>query len=87
MRSGDRANLSIPSVWVAHPDFAKNPDLVVKWLKANVEAVEWMKKDPKTYEMYKKYDVMRGLDTPDVAIRDEANFAAELCLHQIKSTG
>ena len=76
--SGDRANLSIPSVWVAHPDFAKkHPDLVVKWLKANVEAVEWMKKDPqKTYEMYKKYDVMRGFDTPDAAIRDEAKLAA-----------
>ena len=72
------AGLSIPSVWVAHPKFAKkNPDLVEKWLKANLEAIAWIKKDPKrTFELYKKYDKYRGFETSEGVLREEAILAA-----------
>lgn len=71
------AGLSIPSVWVAHPDFAaKRPDLVVKWLKANLDAVAWMKEnEQRTFDLYKKYDQFRGFNTPDEGIREEVKLA------------
>ena len=71
------AGVSIPAVWVAHPDFAaKRPDLVVKWLRANLDAIAWMKQDEaRTFELYKKYDAFRGFSTPEDALREEVKLA------------
>jgi sulfonate transport system substrate-binding protein len=71
------AGVSIPSVWVAHPDFvAKRPDLVVKWLRANLDAIAWMKQDEaRTFDLYKKYDAFRGFNTPEDTLRAESKLA------------
>ena len=59
----------MPAVWVAHPKFVANPknrDVIVRWLKAHLEAVEWILKDRKrTFELYKKYDKFRGFNFAD----------------------
>lgn len=74
---GPMAKLSIPSVWVAHPKFVKEkPHLVKKWIAANIEAVEWMKKDEKaTLELYKKYDKHRGFNSSEEVLKEETKLA------------
>ncbi len=72
------AKQSIPSVWVAHPKFARaNPDAVVRWIRANLEAVAWMKADPeRAFQMYRRYDQFRGFNLDDAVLREEAQLAA-----------
>jgi sulfonate transport system substrate-binding protein len=61
---GIQAGLSIPSVWIVAPHFLeKNPDAVVRWLKATSEAVDWIKADKaRATELYKKFEQFRGFD-------------------------
>lgn len=69
-------NLSMPAVWVAHPDFIKRkPELISKWIKANLEAIEILKNDQrKAFELYKKYDKFRGFNYTDDLLREELNY-------------
>lgn len=59
---GDKAGLHILTVWVATKDFAgKHPDLVVRWIKANGDAVKWIKQDVvRTTDMYRKFMTLAG---------------------------
>ena len=59
---GQQAGISIPSVWVTTKDFAsRKPDLIVKWLKANGEAVDWIRENKaRTTEMYRKFMTLVG---------------------------
>jgi ABC-type nitrate/sulfonate/bicarbonate transport system substrate-binding protein len=69
--NADQAGLHIFTVWVATKDFAtKNPDLVVRWLKANGEAVKWLKADlARTTEMYKKFMAFSGQTAEGPALK------------------
>jgi len=71
------AGVSIPAVWVAHPDFAeKHPELVQAWIAANLDAVAWMREDfDRTLELYRKYDQFRGFDTSEEGLAEEARLA------------
>lgn len=64
---GAQAGVSIPSVWVTTQDFAsKHPDLVVRWLKANGDAVDWIRADKaRTKDMYKKFMAYVGQTASD----------------------
>lgn len=67
---GKQAGVSIPSVWVVTKDFAsKRPELVVKWLKANGEAVDWIRADKtRTKAMYRKFMAYVGQTASDPTI-------------------
>lgn len=69
-------HLSMPAVWVAHPDFIKRkPELVGKWIKANLEAIDILKKDPKkAFELYRKYDKFRGFNYTDDLLKEELRY-------------
>ena len=73
----NETKLSMPAVWVAHPKFVANPknrDVIVRWLKAHLEAVEWILKDRKrTFELYKKYDKFRGFNFADELLEGEVD--------------
>ncbi|WP_161495903.1 ABC transporter substrate-binding protein [Bradyrhizobium japonicum] len=71
--NGKEAGLSVATVWVVTQEFAKNhPDLVVKWLKANNDAIHWMKQDfERTYALYQKWDAYRGFNLPTAVLREE----------------
>ncbi len=68
--------LSMPAVWVAHPDFLKRkPDVVTKWIKANLEAIDVLKKDrAKAFELYRKYDKFRGFNYTDELLKEELDY-------------
>jgi hypothetical protein len=39
----------------------RRPDLVVRWVRANGDAIQWMKEDfDRTYALYKKFEAFRG---------------------------
>lgn len=71
--NGKEAGLSVATVWVVTQEFAKNhPDLVVKWLKANNDAIHWMKQDfDRTYALYQKWDAFRGFNLPESILKEE----------------
>lgn len=73
----EQAGVSIPSVWVADPKFlAAKPDLVARWIKAHLDAIEWMKKDAgATLDLYKKFEAYRGFGLAEDALRDEARIS------------
>lgn len=66
-----QAGLHIFTVWVATRDFARqHPDLVVRWLRANGEAVDWMKQDEaRTTEMYRRFMAFTGQMVEGDALR------------------
>lgn len=73
----NETKLSMPAVWVAHPKFVadpKNRKAIVGWLKANLEAVDWILADRKrTFDMYKKYDKYRGFNFDDKLLEGEVD--------------
>lgn len=73
---GGQAGLDIATVWVAAKDFAaRRPDLVVKWLKANGEAVKWVKQDPaRTLDMYRKFMAFNGQTSTETVLKDIVGF-------------
>lgn len=66
-----QTDLHIFTVWVATKAFAtEHPDLVTKWIKANGEAVEWIKQDEaRTTEMYQKFMQLSGQTTEGDALK------------------
>ncbi len=70
-------NLSMPAVWIVNPRFAadpKNRKTIINWLKANLEAVNWLLADRKrAFDLYKKYDKYRGFNFSDKLLQDEVN--------------
>ena len=70
---GKQAGLSVSTVWVVTQEFAKtHPELVVKWLKANNDAIHWMKQDPeRTYALYQKWDGFRGFNLSPSILKEE----------------
>jgi NitT/TauT family transport system substrate-binding protein len=66
-----QTNLHIFTVWVATKAFAtQHPDLVTKWVKANGEAVDWIKQDEaRTTEMYRKFMALSGQTTEGDALK------------------
>lgn len=73
----EQAGVSIPSVWVASPEFLKSkPDLVARWLRAHLQAIDWMKQDfDRTYQLYQKFDAYRGYNLPEDALKDETRIS------------
>lgn len=71
--NGTQAGISIPDIWIAAPHFVKeNPDVIVRWLKATTEAIEWIKEDEqRTYEMYLKFEQFRGFELDESVLRAE----------------
>lgn len=68
--------LSMPGVSVAHPEFIArtDPDVIVRWLRAKQEAVEWVREDrDRTFEVYKSYDSFRGFDFSDELLEGEVD--------------
>lgn len=86
---GQQAGVDIVTVWVATKDFAtKRPDLVVKWLKANGDAVKWVKQDPaRTTEMYRKFMAFTGQTATETTLKDVVSFvmSANTLDQQIRS--
>lgn len=74
---GEQAGVSIPSVWVASPKFLQsNPDLVARWIRAHLDAIDWMKKDfARTYDLYKKFEAYRGFGLAENALQDETRIS------------
>lgn len=60
--SAEEIGLSIPTVWVVTRSFAEaHPDLVVNWIRANGEAIDWIKADKtRTAEMFRKFLALGG---------------------------
>ena len=73
---GGQAGLDIATVWVAAKDFAaRRPDLVVKWLRANGDAVKWVKQDPtRTLDMYRKFMEFNGQTSTEAVLKDVVTF-------------
>jgi NitT/TauT family transport system substrate-binding protein len=69
---GTQAGVSILAVWVATRDFGlKHPELVVRWLKANGEAVQWIKEDAgRTTRMFRKFMVLTGQEYTDTTVKE-----------------
>lgn len=69
---GKQAGISVGTVWVATKDFAaRRPDLVVRWLKANGEAVKWIKQDTaRTTEMYRKFMAFAGQTFTEATVKE-----------------
>lgn len=68
--------LSMPGVTVAHPDFIAetDPDVIVRWLRATEEAVQWIREDrARTFEMYRAYDAFRGFNFEDEMLEGEVD--------------
>lgn len=68
--------LSMPGVSVAHPEFVANtdPDVIVRWLQAKQDAVEWIREDrERTFEMYRQYDAFRGFNFDDELLEGEVD--------------
>lgn len=68
--------LSMPGVTVAHPDFIArtDPDVIVRWLRATDEAVQWIREDrERTFDMYRAYDAFRGFNFEDVMLETEVD--------------
>ncbi len=68
---GGQAGLHILTVWVAAKDFAdKRPELVVRWIKANGDAVKWIKEDlARTTEMYRRFMALAGQNADGAALK------------------
>ena len=71
--NGTQAGISIPDIWIAAPHFVEEkPEVIVRWLKATTEAIEWIKEDEqRTYEMYLKFEQFRGFDLDESVLREE----------------
>jgi NitT/TauT family transport system substrate-binding protein len=86
---GKQAGISIPSVWVTTKDFAASkPDLLVKWLKANGEAVDWIRKDKaRTTDMYRKFMQLVGQTYNDKTLSEVVDvvMTAETLPDQLKA--
>lgn len=68
--------LSMPGVTVAHPAFIAraDPDVIVRWLRATDEAVQWIREDrERTFEMYRAYDAFRGFNFEDEMLETEVD--------------
>lgn len=85
---GQQAGSRIATVWVASKEFAsKRPDLVIKWLQANGDAVNWVREDvTRTTEMYRKFMAFSGQNSTESTLRDTVNvvMTAETLKEQIK---
>lgn len=70
---GVAANRSVLDVWIAEPTFAEeHPELVVRWMKAVLKAVDWIREDPeRTYTMFKQFDDFRGYESDENVLRAE----------------
>jgi ABC-type nitrate/sulfonate/bicarbonate transport system substrate-binding protein len=73
----NETKLSMPAVWVVHPKFAANPKnrkTIINWLKAQLDAVNWILADRKrTFDLYKKYDKYRGFNFSDKLLQGEVD--------------
>jgi ABC-type nitrate/sulfonate/bicarbonate transport system substrate-binding protein len=71
-----QTRLSMPAVWVAHPDFIKRkPEVVARWIRANLEAIDILKKDRnKAFALYRKYDAFRGFNYTDELLKEELEY-------------
>jgi len=77
--NGAQAGISIPDMWIAAPHFVEeNPDVIVRWLKATTEAIEWIKKDAaRTYDMFLQFEQFRGFDLDEAVLREEVGILME----------
>jgi len=73
---GQQAGIEIATVWVASKAFAaRRPDLVVRWLKANGEAIAWIRQDAaRTTAMYRRFMSSVGQSASDATLRDVVEF-------------
>ena len=74
--SAAELELSMPGVSVAHPDFIArtDPDVIVRWLRAKEDAVQWVREDrARTFDMYRQYDAFRGFDFSDELLEGEVD--------------
>jgi ABC-type nitrate/sulfonate/bicarbonate transport system substrate-binding protein len=76
---GQQAGVEVATVWVAAKSFAaRHPDLVVKWLKANGEAIDWIRQDPvRTTQMYRKFMASVGQSASESTLRDVVRFVMD----------
>jgi ABC-type nitrate/sulfonate/bicarbonate transport system substrate-binding protein len=85
---GAQAGARIATVWVSTKEFAaKHPDLVVKWLQANGEAVDWVRQDSaRTTEMYRRFLAFAGQTATDETLKETVRtvMTAEPLKDQIK---
>ncbi len=85
---GQQVGSRIATVWVATKEFAaKRPDLVVKWLQANGEAVTWVRQDAaRTTEMYRKFMAFAGQTASETTIKETVRnvMTAETLKDQVK---
>lgn len=85
---GQQVGRRIATVWVSTKEFAaKRPDLVVKWLQANGDAVNWIKQDAgRTTEMYRKFMAFAGQTATDATLKETVRnvMTAETLKDQIK---
>ena len=85
---GQQVGSHIATVWVTTKEFAaKRPDLVVKWLQANGEAVNWVRQDAaRTTEMYRKFMAFAGQTATETTLKETVRnvMTAETLKDQIK---
>ena len=85
---GAQAGARIATVWVSTKEFAaKRPDLVVKWLQANGEAVDWIRQDSaRTTEMYRRFMAFAGQTSSEETVKEtvRAVMTAEPLKEQVK---
>lgn len=76
---GRQAGVDIATVWVASKSFAaRRPDLVVRWLKANGDAVNWIRQDPeRTAQMYRKFMASVGQSATESTLKSVVEFVME----------
>jgi NitT/TauT family transport system substrate-binding protein len=85
---GAQSGARIATVWVATKEFAsRRPQLVVKWLQANGEAVGWIKQDrARTTEMYRRFMAFAGQTSSEETLKETVGTVmnAEPLKEQIK---
>lgn len=70
--------LSMPGVWVVHPNFKGKSDVIRRWIQANLKAIDWMKKNPeKTFDLYKEYDAYRGFNFSNEQLRADVKLVLD----------
>jgi sulfonate transport system substrate-binding protein len=82
---GEQAGARIATVWVATKEFAaKSPELLVRWLRANGEAIDWIRKDAaQTTEAYKRFMALGGQTLSDATLKD--TIATVMTVEPLKS--
>lgn len=85
---GRQAGSKIATVWVTTKEFAaKRPDLIVKWLQANGDAVNWVRQDTaRTTEMYRRFMAFTGQTATEATLKETVRYVmtAETLKDQIK---